>query len=238
MEKKEMNVSVFDFQSKETIEKREKKRRTCSHILFFNIFSLIEFKDTKMDVNSLTLTSIGSQSARKSEILSQRASSTKLPRIILKNAMGFELKTSTSYQNAIYRAKTRLLEPNRRLTEAEWRWDIDKTHVCTDCSMNLFQFATRASSISARLFAFVGLRWFSFVEKTKQTLRSTQSWTLGHVVLGLSMRKISCFERFVSVYIFRIIFYLTWDSIDQRLFKEKIFLFTFDGRSVFLPGSI
>jgi hypothetical protein len=38
--------------------------------------------------------------------------------------MGFELKTNTSYQNAIYRAKTRIFEPNRRMTEMEWRYEL------------------------------------------------------------------------------------------------------------------
>ena len=74
-----------------------------------------------MDVNSLALTSLGSQSAKRSDVLSHTSASTKLPKIVLRNSMGFELKTNTSYQNAIYRAKTKLFEPNRRLTDMEWR---------------------------------------------------------------------------------------------------------------------
>jgi hypothetical protein len=76
-----------------------------------------------MDFNSWTLSSFGNQTSKKSDVLSPVHSATKLPRIILRNAMGFELKTETSYQNAIYRAKTKLLEPNRRLTEMEWRYE-------------------------------------------------------------------------------------------------------------------
>lgn len=74
-----------------------------------------------MDVNSLALTSLGSQSGKRSDVLSPTTASTKLPKIVLRNSMGFELRTNTSYQNAIYRAKTKLAEPNRRLTEMEWR---------------------------------------------------------------------------------------------------------------------
>ena len=77
--------------------------------------------ELSMDFNSWTLSSFGNQSAKKSDVLSQRRSATKLPRIVLRNSMGFELKTETSFQNALYRAKTKLLEPNRRLTEMEWR---------------------------------------------------------------------------------------------------------------------
>jgi hypothetical protein len=76
-----------------------------------------------MDFNSWTLTSLGNQSPKKSDVLSRSHSTTKLPRIVLRNSMGFEIKTATSFQNAIYRAKTRLLEPNRRLTEMEWRYE-------------------------------------------------------------------------------------------------------------------
>ena len=74
-----------------------------------------------MDFNSWTLTSFGNQSSKKSDVLSQVHNSPKLPKIVLRNSMGFELKTATSFQNAIYRAKTKLYEPNRRLTEMEWR---------------------------------------------------------------------------------------------------------------------
>jgi hypothetical protein len=74
-----------------------------------------------MDSYSWTLSSIGSRSIKKSDSLSQSNHVTKLPRIVLRNSMGLELKTATSFQNAIYRAKTRLHEPNRRLTEMEWR---------------------------------------------------------------------------------------------------------------------
>lgn len=74
-----------------------------------------------MDFNSLTLSSFGTQSPKKSDALSRIHSTTKLPKIVLRNSMGFELKTATSFQNAIYRAKTKLFEPNRRLTEMEWR---------------------------------------------------------------------------------------------------------------------
>ncbi|CAF1679266.1 unnamed protein product, partial [Didymodactylos carnosus] len=35
--------------------------------------------------------------------------------------LGYPLKTNTSFQRAIYDAKNKLLEPNRRLTELEWR---------------------------------------------------------------------------------------------------------------------
>ena len=76
-----------------------------------------------MDFNSWTLTSLGTQSTKKSDVLSQSHNTTKLPKIVLRNSMGFELKTATSFQNAIYRAKTRLFEPNRRLTEMEWRYE-------------------------------------------------------------------------------------------------------------------
>lgn len=74
-----------------------------------------------MDFNTWTLSSFGNRSPKKSDVLSQAQSTAKLPRIILRNSMGFELRTETSYQDAIYRAKTKLLEPNRRLTEMEWR---------------------------------------------------------------------------------------------------------------------
>jgi len=74
-----------------------------------------------MDFNSLTLSSFGNRSTKQSDVLSRGQSTPKLPKIILRNSMGFELKTETSFQNAIYRAKTRLLEPNRRATEMEWR---------------------------------------------------------------------------------------------------------------------
>ncbi|CAM4757594.1 unnamed protein product [Rotaria magnacalcarata] len=74
-----------------------------------------------MDFNSWTVTSFGNQSLKKSDVLSPLPNTPKLPRIILRNAMGFELKTETSFQNAIYRAKTKILEPNRRLTDIEWR---------------------------------------------------------------------------------------------------------------------
>ncbi len=74
-----------------------------------------------MDFNSWTLSSLGTPSGKKSDALSQARSETNLPRIVLRNSMGFELKTTTSFQNAIYRAKTKLFEPNRRLTEMEWR---------------------------------------------------------------------------------------------------------------------
>ncbi|CAF1151697.1 unnamed protein product [Rotaria sordida] len=74
-----------------------------------------------MDFNSWTLTSFGNQSVKKSDVLSAIPNTPKLPKIVLRNSMGFELKTETSFQNAIYRAKTKLLEPNRRLTEMEWR---------------------------------------------------------------------------------------------------------------------
>jgi len=76
-----------------------------------------------MDYKSWTLSSLGNQTPKKSDVLSQVHNTPKLPRIVLRNSMGFELKTETSYQNAIYRAKTNLLEPNRRLTEAEWRYE-------------------------------------------------------------------------------------------------------------------
>lgn len=75
-----------------------------------------------MDYNSWTLTSFGNQSLKKSDVLSRAPATPKLPRIVLRNAMGFELNTSSSFQDAIYRAKTKLLEPNRRLTEMEWRY--------------------------------------------------------------------------------------------------------------------
>jgi hypothetical protein len=78
-----------------------------------------------MDFNSWTLTSFANQSSKKSDVLSQVHNTSKLPRIVLRNSMGFELKTATSFQNAIYRAKTRLFEPNRRLTEMEWRYDMN-----------------------------------------------------------------------------------------------------------------
>jgi hypothetical protein len=74
-----------------------------------------------MDFNSWTLSSLGTQTGKKSNGLTRAHSTTNLPRIVLRNAMGFELKTSTSFQNAIYRAKTKLLVPNQRLTEMEWR---------------------------------------------------------------------------------------------------------------------
>ncbi|CAF3600523.1 unnamed protein product [Rotaria sp. Silwood1] len=74
-----------------------------------------------MDFNSWTLTSFGNQSIKKSDVLSPVPNTPKLPKIVLRNSMGFELKTETTFQNAIYRAKTKLLEPNRRLTEMEWR---------------------------------------------------------------------------------------------------------------------
>lgn len=74
-----------------------------------------------MDFNSYTLSSFGNQSTKKTEVPSRAQTSTKLPKIVLRNSMGFELKTATSFQHAIYRAKTKLLEPNRRLTDLEWR---------------------------------------------------------------------------------------------------------------------
>ena len=76
-----------------------------------------------MDFNSWTLTSFGNHSSKKSDALSQAHNTSKLPKIVLRNSMGFELKTETSFQNAIYRAKTKLLEPNRRLTDMEWRYE-------------------------------------------------------------------------------------------------------------------
>ena len=77
---------------------------------------------SQMDFNSWTLSSFGNQSAKKSDVLSQPQLSAKLPKIVLRNSMGFPLKTMTSFQNALYRAKTKLWEPNRRLTEMEWRY--------------------------------------------------------------------------------------------------------------------
>ncbi len=74
-----------------------------------------------MDSYSWTLSSIGTRSIKKSDALSQSNRATKLPRIVLRNSMGLKLNTTTSFQNDIYRAKTRLHEPNRRLTEMEWR---------------------------------------------------------------------------------------------------------------------
>lgn len=74
-----------------------------------------------MDFNSYTLSSFGNQSAKKVEVPTRAQTSSKLPKIVLRNSMGMELKTATTFQHAIYRAKTKLLEPNRRLTDLEWR---------------------------------------------------------------------------------------------------------------------
>ena len=76
-----------------------------------------------MDFNSWTLTSFGHQSIKKGDVISPEPTTPKLPKIVLRNSMGFELKTATSFQNAIYRAKTKIFEPNRRLTEMEWRYE-------------------------------------------------------------------------------------------------------------------
>jgi hypothetical protein len=76
-----------------------------------------------MDYNSWRFSSFGTKSPKKSDVLSQVHNTPKLPKIVLRNSMGFQLNTETSFQNAIYRAKTKLLEPNRRLTEAEWRYE-------------------------------------------------------------------------------------------------------------------
>ncbi|CAF0766237.1 unnamed protein product [Adineta ricciae] len=48
-------------------------------------------------------------------------SRTLLPKIVLRNAAGFILKTETTYQNAIYEAKSNLSLPHHRLTDTEWR---------------------------------------------------------------------------------------------------------------------
>jgi hypothetical protein len=74
-----------------------------------------------MDFNGWTISSLGNQSGKKSDALSQVRHTTNLPKIVLRNSMGIPLRTSSSFQNAIYRAKTKIFEPNRRLTEMEWR---------------------------------------------------------------------------------------------------------------------
>jgi len=76
-----------------------------------------------MDFNNATISYFGEHSSKKHHRLSQIQKTPKLPKIVLRSPMGFVLRTETSYQNAIYQAKTRLLEQNRRLTDMEWRYE-------------------------------------------------------------------------------------------------------------------
>ncbi|CAF1010666.1 unnamed protein product [Adineta steineri] len=74
-----------------------------------------------MDFNNSTISIYGERNSKRKDGLPQIQKTPKLPRIVLRNSAGFVLKTETTFQNQIYQAKANLLEPNRRLTDIEWR---------------------------------------------------------------------------------------------------------------------
>ncbi|CAF0883441.1 unnamed protein product [Adineta steineri] len=74
-----------------------------------------------MDFNNTTISIYGERNSKRKDGLPQIQKTPKLPRIVLRNSAGFVLKTETTFQNQIYQAKANLLEPNRRLTDIEWR---------------------------------------------------------------------------------------------------------------------
>lgn len=74
-----------------------------------------------MDFNSATISYFGERTSKKKNAVSENQKTPKLPKIVLRNAAGFILKTETTYQNAIYEAKSNLSLPHHRLTDTEWR---------------------------------------------------------------------------------------------------------------------